>query len=429
MSTALNEGALITYAIDEIVENFSHLRTFTDVAQKFDPAPASLQRSGNIWYKPLQQLTPTLDGWDIEGQEGGILELSIGGSLSDPANTFFELRADDVRDERSYRRRIQANAMQLFAQMEQRGLDVAAKRGSLVLANSNDFGSANFGAWNALADAQDLIFSRQMNMMGGTSTFLNSTDYIKAGGQLINHDSFPSSIEQDAYRQGNIQRQVAGYDNVYKHNQLPRSGAQATVVTVTGNQTFNPIATITAANGSKVPADNRFADLIVSTTVGVNEGDKFSVAGLKALSMFDKTAQDEDMTFTVTEIVDGTTLRISPRPYALDDGTLTADELAYANVSTSFANLDTLVWLNTTDVKTNIFMVDDAMVIASSPIPASHELFSGMRVEPFSVGPINGIIAFQGKIGTLTGSCRIAIWYEWQVERPEAVGIILPNQA
>lgn len=428
MSTNLSEGALVTYAIDEMVEAFDHLRTFTDVAQAYNPPSASLQRSANQWWKPLQQLTPTLDGWDIDGQEGTILELSVGGSLTDPANTFFQLRADDVRDETSYRRRIRANAVQLFAQMEQRGLLKAAQFGSLVLRDTSSIGTAAFGAWNALADSQDLIFSRQLNMTGGTATFLNSSDYIKAGGQLVDHDSFPGPIEMEAYRQGNIQRQVAGYDNVFKHNSLPRSGAQATVVTVNGAQTFDPIAFELSNSGSPVPFDNRYADLTVSTTVGVNVGDKFSVADLKAVSMMDKTPQDEDMTFTVVAIPDAATLTISPRPIALDDGSLSSTQLAYANVNTSFADADTLVWLNTADVKTNVFMVQDAMVIASSPIPASHELFSGMRTESFSVGPINGIIAFQGKIGDLTGRCRIAIWYEWQVEKPEAVGIILPDQ-
>jgi hypothetical protein len=430
MSDKLNEGALVTLAIDELVKAFSAISTFSDVVMPYRPdRDGTLQRSNNNWFKPLDQLSPTVDGWDVSASETDVLELSIGGSLGDPANTYFGLRADDVRDETSYRRKIRANARQLMEQMERRGLQRAWTHGSLLLSNSNAFGSANFGSWDAMQEANDLMFDRQLSMMEGTCAFLNSRDYSRAGGELVSHDSFPSSIEGEAYRQGRITKQVAGFDEVYKHNQLPRSGAQATSITINGAQTFDPLATETSPSGQRVPFDHRFATITVNeATTAINVGDKFTVAGLKALSEIGNVAQDGDRVFTV--VGKGTnTLTISPRPIALDDATLTDTQKPYANCSTSFADADALVWQNTTDKVVNIFMPKDAMVIASSEIPMTLDMFAGMKVEAFSVGPIEGIIGWQGNLGTARFTCRIAIWYEWQVERPEAVGAILPEQA
>ncbi len=55
MSSALNEGALITYGIDEIVKVFEGVHTLTDMTQAYDPGAASLQRSANQYWKPIQQ--------------------------------------------------------------------------------------------------------------------------------------------------------------------------------------------------------------------------------------------------------------------------------------------------------------------------------------------------------------------------------------
>ncbi len=41
---------------------------------------------------------------------------------------------------------------------------------------------------------------------------------------------------------------------------------------------------------------------------------------------------------------------------------------------------------------------------------------------------LNGIFATQGDISTLSGLCRIALWYGVNATRPEAIGVGLPGQ-
>ena len=267
MSTSMKEGALVTYALDEIVETLSVISTFTDMGQTYNPPGADLQRSANSYWKPVEQQARDVSGWDVSSDFSGVIELSINGSLGDPDNTAFELRADDLRDERSYRRRIRANALRLAGKVEQDGLLKAANFGSFAVTNTAVVGATGFEVWDALAEADSKMFDLEYAKDAGTCAYLNTTDYLAGGKDLTQSTAnYQGNLPTDAYNKGEIQRQVAGIGNVYRHNKLPSMTAQAAAITVTGAQTYAPIATQASANGSNVPFDNRFANLVVSAT-------------------------------------------------------------------------------------------------------------------------------------------------------------------
>lgn len=434
---SLTEGKLVNYAIEEVVKTLETIETFTDMAQTYNQSGRDLQRGNNTWWKPIEQQSRTQDGWDITGNEDGIIELSIQGNLGDPSNAYFGLRADDVRDETSYRRKIQSYAKRLVGEVEERGLERAVKGGAFAVTDSNAIGSTNFTLWDALGAAEDKMYDLEYAKSKGVCAWLNSADY-RAGGKELTQSTanYSGKLPDDAYNKGLLQQQVSGISNVYKHNRLPVMTAQSVVLTVNGAQTFAPISTEVSPSGTEVPFDNRFATLTVTgTAASVNIGDKFSIAGMKAVSRDGKIESGDDMTFSV-QAINGQVLTISPRPYAWDErpvadggsGVLSRDEAAYSNVSTAFNNADTLVWLNTTAGKANVIMTKDAMVLASSPIPTDHELFADLRTKSFSAGKINGIIGFESSLGSLTGQCRIAIWYDWQIEKPEEIGILMGGQ-
>lgn len=432
MSAQLAEGETITYALDEIVEVFKGIETFTDMAQHYEPGSgdgSELQRSNNQYWKPIQQQSRDVDGWDLTGAgPDGVLELSIMGSLGDPNNTYRRLRADDTRDERAWRRAVKADAMRLRGEMEARGVAKAVTNGSFAVTNAAVFGASGFTVWDGLVQSESRMFDTEMNVDAGTHTFLNSTAYRAGGSTLVQDTSnVRGQITDSAYRDGLIQKQIAGIDNVSRHNALPVMTAQAATLTIDGDQSFAPIANQTV-NTIGVPFDNRFADITVSgTATGVVLGDKFTIADVFAVSLDKKITLDYLQTFTVID-VNSQVMTVSPRPIAVVDGALNDLQKSYANVDTVMQDTAVIVFLNTTAVRANIVMAQDAMVIASSPIPTNTELFSNLVTEPFQVGPINGIIGWEGSLGTLAGDWRIAIWYEWNIEKPEQVGVILDGQ-
>ncbi|EPS0644812.1 P22 phage major capsid protein family protein [Cronobacter malonaticus] len=425
---ALSEGQLVTYAIDEVIETVQNLTPMAERVSKYTPPAASMQRSGNTVWMPLEQEAPTQRGWDLTGKETDILELSVKVNLNDPDNDFFALRADDVRDETSYRRRIQASAKKLANNVEAEIARQAVEMGSLVVTSTAPIGSANSG-WDFISEAESLMFARELNRDAGLSFFFNPNDYRGAGRDLAGKD-FYGRIQDDAYSKGVIQKQVAGFNDVLRSPKLPQLAAStATGVTVSGAQKFKPEAWKVDVDGNRENVDNRTAVVAVSSGTGFKRGDKISFAGVKFLSQMAKNVLTQDATFSVVA-VNGNNLTITPKPIALDDTSLTAEQRAYANVNTSLANNAAVTVWNTDTVSANVFWADDSIRLVSQPIPLNHDLFSGMKSQSFSVPGtgLNGVIAFQGDIDQLGGKCRIALWYAASAVRPEAIGVGLASQ-
>lgn len=427
---ALNEGQMTTYAIDEVINTIESLTPMAQKASKYTPPAASMQRSSNTVWMPVEQEAPTQEGWDLTGKAAGINELSVAVNLGDPDNDFFSLRADDLRDETSYRRRIQASAKKLANNLELKIANMAAQMGSLVVTDPGQIDSDSAKGWDFVAQAESLMFSRELNRDAGLSWFFNPDDYRRAGYSLAGKDIF-GNVSEDAYKSGTIQKQVAGFDDVLRSPKLPTLAASAaTGVTVTGAQSFAPQAWKRDNDGNKVNVDNRFATVTVSSTTGFARGDKISFAGVKFLGQMAKNVLTDDATFSVVNIVDGTHLEITPKPVALNDTTLSPEQRAYANVNTTLADATAINILNVATAKTNVFWADDSIRIVSQPIPASSEMFAGMKTTAFDIPGvgISGIMATQGDISTLSGLCRIALWYGVNATRPESIGVGLAGQ-
>ncbi|WON77577.1 P22 phage major capsid protein family protein [Serratia sp. UGAL515B_01] len=425
----LKEGQIITFMIDEVIETVTNMTPLAQAIGYLNPAAQDMQRSSNELWLPVEQEAPTQKGWDLTGQATGILELAVKCNMGEPDNDFFTLRADDVRDERSLRRRTNASAKKLANNVETSILQQGVDLGSLVVSSATPIGTSKTG-WDFVSEAEEVMFSRELNRDSGISFVFNPKDYRGAGYDLTQRDIY-GRIAEDAYKTGTIQSQVAGFNNVLRHPKMPSLvGSAVTGVTVAGAQSFKPEAWTLGIDGNKQNVDNRTAVVAVSSGVGFKRGDKISFTGVKFLSQMAKNVLTHDATFSVVA-VDGNNLTITPKPIALSDVTLTPEQKAYANVNTTLAAGMAINLLNTTTAQTNIFMADDAIKLVSQPIPINHQLFSGMKTQSFNIPGvgINGVIAYQGNISTFAGLCRIALWYAPTAIRPESIGVGLANQA
>lgn len=428
---ALSEGQLITYAIDEVVETVQNLTPMAGKTTTYTPPAESMQRSNNTVWMPVEQEAPTQTGWDLTNKATGLLELSVKCNMGDPDNDFFQIRADDIRDERTWRRRVKASGMKLANNIESTIAKQATDMGSLVVHDARSIGPATgLSGWDFISDAERLMFARELNRDMGISYFLNPDDYRKSGRDLTAGDIF-GRVPEEAYRNGTIQRQIAGFDEVLRSPKLPSVVAStATGITVSGAQKFKPQAWVADADGNRENVDNRVATVTVSSSTGLKRGDKISFTGVKFLSQMAKNVLTDDATFSITRVIDGTHIEITPKPVALDDATLLPEEKAYANVNTSLAAAMTINLLNVATTTANVFWADDSIRLLSQPIPTTHQLFAGMKTQTFTIPGvgINGIMAMQGDINTFSAKCRIAVWYAACAVRPEAIGVGLPNQ-
>ena len=142
-------------------------------------------------------------------------------------------------------------------------------------------------------------------------------------------------------------------------------------------------------------------------------------------------------------MIDATTIKIFPKPIAYDerpvddggDGSLTAAEAAYANVSTGFKNADVLVVLNAFATKAvwqpDAFWTNDSIevVAGNAPFEKFGELdgFTVMK-ETLDSG-VTVYLMYQGSIATATLDVRVFTWYGLVNRKPDHNGIALPNFA
>ncbi|WP_391487148.1 P22 phage major capsid protein family protein [Leclercia tamurae] len=428
----LNEGQMITYAVDEVVETIQNMTPMASKTSVYTPPAESMQRSSNTVWMPVEQEAPTQAGWDLSGKATGLLELSVKCNMGEPDNDFFQIRADDIRDERTWRRRIKASGLKFANNIETTIAKQATDMSSLVVHDARSIGpTTGLSGWDFVSEAERLMFARELNRDQGISYFLNPDDYRKSGRSLVDGDIF-GRIPEEAYRNGTIQKQVAGFDEVLRSPKLPTVvGSTVTGITVSGAQKFKPQAWVADADGNRENVDNRVATVKVSSSTDLKRGDKISFAGVKFLSQMAKNVLTDDATFSIVRVIDGANIEITPKPIALDDASLLPEEKAYANVNTSLAAAAPITLLNIKTATANIGWADDSIRLLSQPIPTTHQLFAGMKTESFTIPGvgINGIIAMQGDINTFTAKCRIAVWYSACAVRPEAIVLGLPGQA
>ena len=421
------QGQVITYALDAIVEKNEQYNPLSEKTTPYVPDPGSMSRSSNQYWKPLQQNTNRQSGWDTTA--GNPLELSVSGALGEPESVHNGLRADEMRDERLIKRNISAAMDVLLEGVEMDAFSKIATHGAFCLPTAAAAGKDN--VFSVMNEADSRFFDSKMYQGAGATAFLNSSVMNAGALELVKGSANMSmAINDQAYKKGLTSMQVGGIEEVYKGNNLATVGAASTdTITVITTTSLKPLAKSenVNANGAYDNVDHRFGDIDVtgSTLTDVKIGHKFSVPGRKACSLTSGNIPLEyDQTFTIVAKPDANTITVSPRPIAASDPSLTAEQKVYANIATQITAGDELNFLNVSSEKSSIVMLDKSIVLASSPIPFAHEMFQGLDAEPFEVAGIKGLIGFESSLGKLTGEYRMAIWYDWQVERPEACGIL-----
>jgi hypothetical protein len=416
---ALTSGKIAAVMFDKAKETYEHQMQLLGLTSYEQPEAGTLQNAGNVVWYPVQQHRPVLDGWDLTGQEQGIIEETYPSILGTPKNDFTQLRADDMRDMRFWERAGEQSGKRQATELNKGIADVVKTQGSLFY-RSNDTSGYDF-----ISEAQTIMNERQANH---TDRFfiLNDRDSRKFGSNLAGRQTVQGRPE-DVWREGQIAGNVAEFD-VFTGSYLPNLiGGADPATTVTGNQSFAPQAgSVNTATGQVTNVDYRVATIPVAASAGYNVGDKVSIGSIESVGLADKNETGQLMTFTIVDIPDGTSISVYPKPIAADDAALTDLEKAYANVNTTISNLDTVNRLNIdATAKTNLFWDKSAIEVIGGTIPAN--LFSeydGMKVisDTMSNGQTMYMV-YDGKLDDMTFRYRLFTWYGITMCNPQNAGV------
>ena len=420
---AISTGKTAEVMFEKWKETYDHQDSMLTLVQKTEPDAGMMQNSSNVIRYPVQQHRPIISGWDLTGQETGIIEETYPAVLGTPDNDFIQQRADDLRTRTFWERAAEQSAKRQGTELNKNIADAIKDQGSLFYRSNATSG------YDFIAEAQAIMNERQQ-VDNGRAFILNDRDTLTFATDLAARQTL-QGMPDAVWKKGQLGQNIAGFDNVMTGSFLSNiTGAADPAVTVTGDQSFAPSGgTVNATTKVVTNVDYREASLVVNDSSLLTVGDKFTIensgVAVQSIGLADKNATGQAMTFTVIELTDGTHIKVYPKPIAADDPALTTLEAAYANINTQILDAATITRLNIdASNKTNIFFDRSAIEVIGGSIPA--ELFAqydGMKVITDSLA--NGLqlyMIYDGDMVQMTFRFRIFVWYGITVCNPSNCG-------
>jgi len=413
-----NSGKIAEVLFENALDTYEDQTMMVDKTQVFEPEGGTMQNAGNVIWRPYDQHAPVLDGWDLTGQEQGIIETTYPAFLGTPKNDFVQQRADDLRDTTFWQRRGAASGRQQANELNKALANLVKTTGSLHYRSNATSG------FDFISEAQTILNERQ-----GTHTercfVMNDRDSQFYAQDLAGRQTVQGRPEE-VWKKGMIANNVAEFD-VYTGSFLPTlAGGASPDTTVTANLSFKPEGgSVDPATSVVTNVDHREAVIPVAASGSYNVGDKVTL-GVNAVGLADKTDTGQLMTFTIVAKPSATSIKVYPKPIALDDGALTETEKAYANVDTTIVSGSTVARVNTdASVKTNLFWDKDSIEVVGGTIPADlMKQYDGMEVirETLPNG-LNMYMIYDANMVNMNLRYRLFTWYGLTNKDPSRNGV------
>lgn len=402
---ANSTGKILVTLFDGVMEQMSKNNAYLSNVETDSIAPDRMQNASNVYWRTVEQQSPVIEGWDMTGNETGIIEQYYPLTLETPKNDFVGMRVDDLRDKGFLQRRTMSSSKKLNSDLNKRIADLVADTGSLYYESSNT-------GYNFVAEADTIMTERQCARdMGATFMFNPRTAQIMSN-DLASRDSSLSDINKKAYESGMINPNIAGF-KTYRSATYGSvvTALNATTTTVSGDVTEVPEG-YTTTGGVNVNVDYRYGVIPFTAVTNFQVGDVITIGGVNALGLMDKVDTGELMTFRIISI-DSLNVTVYPKPIAADQAGITDAQAAYANISTSIDSGDTITKVNTTGGQANSFWADDSICVVSgdAPLELLNE-FDGMKVVSETLD--NGVklyMAYDARLDTLQARVRLFTWY------------------
>lgn len=417
-----NSGKIAEVLFENMLETYEEQNQLVKKTDVFTPDPGTMQNAGNFIWRPVEQHAPIINGWDLTGQEQEIIEETYPAVLGTPKNDLVQQRVDDLRDMTFWERRGRASGKQQATELNKSIAELVRNQGSLYYRSNVDSG------FDFISEGQAILNERQ-----GKHTercfILNDRDTRKFGQDLAGRQTVRGRPE-DTWMTGQIGSGVAEFD-VYTGSYLPNLTGGTATTTTTAAASFAPEGgSVDTTTGVVTNVDYRQADIAVTSSASFNVGDKISISNggttIKALGVSDKTDTGQTMTFTVVGAPNGTTLRVYPKPIALDDSALSTTEKAYANVDTTITSGATITRLNTdASARTNLFYDRDAIEVLGGDVPMElMSQYDGMKVIRETLGNgLNMYMIYDANMINMNLRYRTFVWYGLTMRDPSRAGV------
>ena len=424
MANAFSKEEIV--AFENILEGFNDALILSKNINVYNTNGVTMERARDTMWRPqpyiAQSFTRTI-GSTIASDVSTMTQLSVPSTLGFSPCSAWQMDALELRDALQENRLGAAAKQKLASDINLSVMDLAAAQGTLVV----DVTTAA-GDYDDIALC-DSIMNEQGVMAEDRYLALSSRDYNGMAGNLaIATRSFTGNKSANAYERSYV-GPVAGFET-YKLDYANRCNANSATRTIATNGSqvrYVPQATTSSVAGV-LNVDNRYQTVTVSSTTGILAGDAFTVTGIEAVHHITKRSTGQLKTFRVIEIVDGTSMVISP-PMIGANSSPTDAELQYQNVSVASTSATaSLNFLNTTASNINPFWRKDSIEL----LPGRYAVPDGAGVDVLRAATDQGIeLVMTKKFDPLTFQTLYTLdtLYGVVMTNPEMAGILLFNQA
>jgi len=423
MANAFNKEERV--AFENILEGFQDALVLSRNISVYNTDSTMMERARDTIWRPMPYIAQSFSstvGSSISANYDDMTQVSVPATLGYSQTSAWKLNAKELRDALQEGRLGTAARQKLASDINVAVMNVAANQGTLVVAVAGASGDYDDVA---LCDS---IMNEQGIAMENRYLALNSRDYNGLAGNLaVATRSFGNAKSDKAYERSYV-GMVAGFDT-YKLDYGNRLTAQATAVTIATNGAqvrYVPAATSNSVGG-QINVDNRYQTVTVSTTVGVNAGDCFQIAGIEAVHHITKLSTGQLKTFRVISITNGTSMVISP-PMIGANSAPTDAELQYKNINVASTSATASInWLNDNAAGVNCFWSKEAIEL----LPGRYSVPSDAGVAIMRASTDQGIELVMQKfydIDTMTTKYRLDTLYGVTMSNPEMAGILLFGQ-
>jgi hypothetical protein len=407
-------------AFEELLEGFNDAEVMSRNVTKYGTSQEMMERAGDTIWRPIPYIMNSFDGMDQSSNFNDKTQLSVPASITTKKSVPWVMDALELRDSLQEGRLGDGAKQKLASDINVAILAEASEKGSLVVPVD---GTASGYDDVALVEAI-------MNESGVPDydriLALSTRDYNGMASNLANRDDIGAKKATTAYERGYVGR-IASFDTWkldYSKRITAAAGGAITMSTLDGATNFLVPA---AVDGNGQNVDNRFQNITVSATANVAVGDAFTIANVNAVHHITKEDTGQLKTFRVVEVVDGTTLKITPGIISAQD-TPSEAEVQYQNcVVTAKSGTAAITWLNIDPAPINPFWQKDALEI----LPGRYAIPENSGVSVMRGTTDSGIELVMTKfydINTMKTKFRLDTLFGVVNKAPEMSGILLFGQ-
>lgn len=393
---------------EELVEGFDANCVISKEAETSYPSATAMQRAGDTFYKKQSYHADIVTGLDVAAAtRTDVIERFVPTVYRSPDNVIYELDAKELRDQDHMKKMGVASAQRLAAEVDKNLYAAVAARAAIFVKKVGAI------TWDDGATAEALMLSRGI-ASANRKLFLNPFDYAAIAKDLGNR-AYLGDRAKDAYERSKVP-DIATFATFRTDNVANQTtNGTVTGTTINGNQSH----TVTAMTGD-VPTDNRQGALVVAGANIANTvaGAAFTIAGVNAVHMIDKSDTGQPMTFRILSGQGTVNLVITPK--IIISG-------PYQNCTAQAANGAAVTFLNNATKPVNAFWAQGAVALDYGRL----EFPQGTGAQVMTATTKQGVpIVIVAQMNAQTGKVfvRCTTLYAATVLDPEKAGVIVANQ-